>query len=90
MFDRICLEAVRDNFFFQVSGVSSVNRETRFFGGGDVQQNRQFQTFWLAGRTPSFPLLVRHSDPLIKETLRRVLDLHTVMILKTVSESIFF
>ena len=51
-----------------------MNRETRFFGGGDVQQNRQFQTFWLAGRTPSFPLLVRHSDPLIKETLRRVLD----------------
>ena len=49
-----------------------------------------FQTFWLAGRPPKFPPLVRHPDLPIRKTLKRVLDSLTVMILKRVSESIFF
>ena len=63
---------------------------TQFFSGGDIQQRGKVQTFWLAGRPPKFPLLVGHPDLPIRKTLRRVLDSLTVMILKRVSESIFF
>ena len=39
---------------------------------------------------PQFPPLVGHPDLLIRKTLRRVLGLLTAMILKRVSESIYF
>ena len=48
------------------------------------------QTFWLAGRPFKVPTLVRYPDLPIRKTLRRVLDSLTIMILKRVSESIFF
>ena len=41
-------------------------------------------------RPPKFPPLVGHPDLPIRKIMRRVLDLLTVMILKRVSESIFF
>ena len=48
------------------------------------------QTFGLAGRPPPIPSFSRTSYLLIRKTLRRVLGLLTVIILKTVSESNFF
>ena len=54
---------------------------TQFFGGGDTSNRREkFKLFGLQG-DPDLP---------ITKTLRRVPDLLTVMILKRVSESIFF
>ena len=46
--------------------------------------------FWAYRGTPQFPPLVGHPNLTIRKTLRRVLGLLTVMILKGVSESIFF
>ena len=66
-----------------------MDRGTQLFGRGDVTQKRKIQTFWLA-EDPKSLLLVGHLDLPIKKALRRVLDLLTVMILKRVSESIFF
>ena len=48
------------------------------------------QTFWRAGRPTKLSPLVGHPDLPIRKTLRRVLDSLIVMILKRVSESIFF
>ena len=56
---------------------------------GCIQQKRKVQTFWLTGRAPH-PNSVGHPDLPIMKTLRRVVGLFTVMILKIVSESIFF
>ena len=62
-----------------------------FFGGGDIQQKGKLQNFGLASRhPPQFPPLVGHSDLPVRKTLMRVLGLLTVMILKGVSDSIFF
>ena len=66
------------------------NGGARFFGGGDIQRKGQDLTFGLAKRPPKFPPLVGHPDLLIRKTLMRVVGLLTVMILKRVSESIFF
>ena len=60
---------------------------------GDIQQKGKLQTYGFAGRPPSstqFPPLVGHPDLPIRKTLRRVLGLFTAMILKRVSESIYF
>ena len=76
--------------FFWIYGVWSGNRGNKLFGRGDIQQKGKIQTFWLAGRLPKFSHLVRHPDRPIRKTLRRVLGLLTVMILKRLSESIFF
>ena len=69
--------------------------ETQFFGGGDIKQKGKVQTFELQGDLliPSPPPpspLVGHPNLCIRKTLRRELGLLTVMILKRVSESIFF
>ena len=61
-----------------------------FLVGGDIQQKQKVQTFWLPDRPSKFPLLEGQPDLPIRKTLRSVLDLLTVMVLKTVSESIFF
>ena len=90
MFDRICLKAVRDTFFFPIYGVWSGDRGTQFFGGGDIQHKGKTQTFWLVGEPPKFPPLVAHPDLPVRETQRRMLDLLTVKILKKVSESVLF
>ena len=63
---------------------------TQFFGEGDTQQKGKIQIFWLAGRLPQFFFLLGHAGLPIRKTLRRVLDLLTVMILKRLTESIFF
>ena len=60
-----------------------MDRMTQFFGGDDIQQKRKVQTFWLSERPLKLPLLVGHSDLPIRKTLRRMLDLLTVMILKS-------
>ena len=60
------------------------------FGGSDIQQKGKFQTFWLSGTAHNFPPLVGHPNFPIMKTFRRVLDPLTVMILKRVSEGIFF
>ena len=62
----------------------------QFFVWGDIQQKWKVQIFGLAGRRPQFPPLVEHPDLPIRKTLRRVLGLFTVMILKIVSGSISF
>ena len=67
-----------------------MDRGTQFFIGGDIQQKMRVQTFWLAGRPSKVPTLVGYPDLPIRKTLRRVLDSLTIMILKRVSESIFF
>ena len=89
IFNKICLKAIR-NTFFQLCSLWSGDRGTKFFSGGDIQQKRKVQTFWLAGRPLKFPPLVGHPDLPIKKTLRRMLDPLTVTLLKKVSESIFF
>ena len=61
-----------------------------FLVGVIPNKRRKFKTFWLPDRPPKFPLLVGQPDLPIRKTLRSVLDLLTVMILKRVSESIFF
>ena len=91
IFDRICLKADGDSFFFQYRyGVRSEDRGTQFFGAGNIQQKGKVQNFWLAGRPPKFPPLLGHPDLSIRKTLRRMLDLLTAMILKSVSEYFFF
>ena len=62
----------------------------QFFGGNDIQQKGKVQTLGLAGTPPNSPPLVRHPDLPIRKTLRRVLVLLTVMILKRVSERVFY
>ena len=61
-----------------------------FFGGGDIQQTGKIQTFWLAGRLPPILPLSGASRSAHKKNSEMVLYLLTVMILKRVSESIFF
>ena len=46
--------------------------------------------FWACRETPQFPPLVGHPNLTTRKTLRRVLGLLTVMILKGMSESIFY
>ena len=63
------------------------------FGGGDIQQKLEVQTFGLAGGGPSLPQvspLVVNPDLPIRKLLKRVLGLFTVMFLKRMSETIFF
>ena len=90
IFDRICLRAARDTFFSRIYGVWSGDRWTQSFAGGNIQQKEKVQTFWFAWRPPKSPSLVGHPDLPIRKNLRKMLDLLTVMILKRVSESIFF
>ena len=56
-----------------------------------VISNRRgmFKLTALRGDATPFPPLVGHADLLIRKTLRRVLGLFTVMILKRVSDSIY-
>ena len=64
---------------------------TQLFVGDNIQQKRKVRTFGLSERPSShFLPSVRHPNLPIRQTLRRVLGLLTVMILKRVSESIFF
>ena len=77
------------------SNISGGTGGLKVLMGGDIQQKGKLQTYGLAGRLPppptQFPPLVGHPDiPIIRKTLRRVLDLFTAMILKRVSESICF
>ena len=90
IFNKICLKAIRNTFFFHYVVCDQGTGGTKFFSGGDIQQKRKVQTFWLAGRPPKFPPLKGHPDLPIKKTRGRMLDPLTVMILKKVSESIFF
>ena len=73
---------IRDTFFFQYV-VCDQERDggTRFFYGGDIQQKGKVQTF---------SLLVGHPDLPVRKTLMRMLGMLTVIVLKRVSESIFF
>ena len=75
-FDKISLKAIRDTFS---SNMWSVIKKVKV------------QTFWLAGRpSTQFPPLVGYPDLPVRKTLRRVIDLLIVMILKRVSKSIFY
>ena len=92
LFGKIYIKAIRDAFFSNMCVVCDQGRDrgTHFFGGRNIQQKGKVQTVWLAGRSPQFPRLVEDPDLPIRKTLKRVLGLLTVMILKRVSESIFF
>ena len=65
---------------------------TQFFVGAGVLTNRRgkFKFLGLQGDLPQLPPLVGHSNLPIRETLKRVLVLLTLIVLKRVSESIFF
>ena len=65
------------------------DRGNHLFGEGDIQQKRKGQTFGLAGR-PILPPLVGLPNLPIKKTMRGVIGLLTVIILKSVSEKIIF
>ena len=62
-----------------------------FLVGVIFNRRGKFKLFGLQGDSPpQFFFLVGHTGLPIRKTLRRVLDLLTVMISKRVSESIFF
>ena len=94
-FGKICLKTIRDTFFSPICGLQSVERHggSKFWWGDDIQQKGKVQTYGFAGIPPpllQFPPLVGHPGLPIRKTLRRVLVLFTVIILKRVSESIYF
>ena len=89
IFDKIMINRYIDTFFSNMWSVIK-GQGTQFFSGCDIQQKGKVQTFWLGRRPPRFPSLKGHPDLPIKKTLRRVLDMLTVMILNRVSESVFF
>ena len=66
----------------------------QFFGGGGdyIQQKEDVQTFRpeMGAPLPQFPPLVGHPDLAIWKSLRRVIGLLTLGILKRLSKSIFF
>ena len=83
IFDKICLKAIRDTFFSNMS-LWSGDRGNQFFSAGDIRQKEKVQAFWHAGRPPKFPPLVGYLDLLIRKTLKWVLDPLTLMIFKGV------
>ena len=88
-FVTICLIS---DIFFSICGLSSEEgQRTRLLSGGDIQQKGKVHIFGLAGKSPTqFPPIVGHPDLPIWKTLVRVPGPFTVMILKGVSEDIFF
>ena len=50
IFGKIYLKAIRDTLFYQyVVCDQDRDKETRFFGGGDIQQKEKIQTFGSSG-----------------------------------------
>ena len=45
IFGKICLKAIRDNFFLICGLWSGEEQGTQFFGGSDIQQKRKVQNF---------------------------------------------
>ena len=87
VFDKVCLQVIRDTFF--------ANRWSVIAGGVSglsflVQQNGKVPSFGLEWRPPKCTPLVGHLDLHIKKTLRSIFGLLTVMILKKVSEILLF
>ena len=67
------------------------DRATQYFCGSDIQQQWKVQTFGLAkGTSRQIPFLGGTLNLPIEKPLRRVLGLLTIIILKRVSENIFF
>ena len=85
-------KSYKSYLFFPICGLwSGEGQETRFFGRGDIQQKRKVLACKPCREIPAqFPPLVGYPDLPIRKTLMRVVVLLTVMILKRVSESIFF
>ena len=73
-----------------LSMIRGRDKGTQYFGWGCIQHNSEVQTFDLQGEPPTLVPLVGYPDLPIRETLRSVLGLLTVMILKRWSENIFF
>ena len=73
-FGKTCLKAIGD---FLVRVYRTEGRSSNFLAGR-------------GSSPPRFPLLLGHPDFPIRKTLRRVLGLLAAMILKRVSDSIFF
>ena len=97
IFGNICLRFVRDTF---LSNMWSVIRKRTgwldyFWVKMIFKRRGKFKIFGLAGRLlsptpPLFPPLLGHADLPITKILMKVLGLFTLLILKRVSESIFF
>ena len=78
-------------FFQYVVYDQERDKRTKVFGRELSSRRGKFQTFGLAWRaTLQFLSLVGHLDLPMRKTLRSVLGLLTIMILKRVSDSIFF
>ena len=78
------VQSYRDTFF---SNMWSVIKNSIFWWGWS---KGKVQTFGLSGRQPPIPSLSGTSWFPIRKTLRRVLGLLIVMILKRVIDSVFF
>ena len=89
-FGKVCIHAIRDIFF---SSLWSVIRGGTRGIRRVVYPTKEWSSSFLACKrspAPQFLPIVRHLGFPIRKTLRRVLDLLTVMILKIMSWSIFF
>ena len=83
IFGRICLKAIRDYFFQYVVCDQGLNFLVM------VISNRRGK-FKLLGLQGDLPTNFLHPDLPIRKSLRQVLGLLTVILLKRVSENIFF
>ena len=91
IFGKICLKAIRDTFFSKMWSVIREGTEgLNFLVGVTSNRRGKFKLLGLQGESPQFPPLVGQPDLTIRKTLRKVLGLLTVMILKRVNESIYF
>ena len=91
---RICLKAIRGIFFQYV--VCDRRRDVLMFWWGRkwYSTERESSNFWTCRKSYYPPIevsfIVGYPDLPIRKALRRVFGLLTVIILKRVSESIFF
>ena len=70
VFDKICLNAIRDTFFSICGPWSGEGKGT----GGDIQQKGESSNFWSLDSLPQFPPLVWHPNLSIKKVLKIALS----------------
>ena len=90
-FGKIFLTAIRDTFLSNTwSGITGGTGWLKVLVGVISNRRGKFKLSGLQGDPPPFFPLAGHLDLPIMKTLRRVLNLLTIMILKRVTLSIFF
>ena len=89
-FGKIFLKAIRDFFQYLVFDKGRGGTGDSVFWWWSHQTEGESSNCRACRETPQFPPLIEHPNPPISKTLRKVLGLLTVIILKGMSESIFF